>query len=110
MRLCSKLGFAVSLLVLLAAMLLIALLSASTREPPREHTVYAETFCVYSVDPDTDTVLLESSEGFLYAFTGAEDWGTGDCASVLMDDNGTPDDIFDDAILSARFCGWALSH
>lgn len=35
-----------------------------------------------------------------------EDWACGDRIAVIMSDNGTPDSIYDDKIMSVRYCGW----
>lgn len=70
--------------------------------------IYPLTARVYAVDHDADTVVVETCTGILFAFDGAEDWMVGDCASLLMDDNGTTS-VLDDCILSARYASWDLS-
>lgn len=67
------------------------------------HT-YPQTFRVFSVDHDADVVTLETSTGYLYQMTGAEDWQPGDYCGAIMDDRGTPE-IIDDAIIAARYTG-----
>lgn len=35
------------------------------------------------------------------------DWFTGDFVAVIMDDNGTPETVYDDCVLNARYVGYA---
>lgn len=67
---------------------------------------YPQTFVVDSVDYTADSVTLRTSAGFLFQFSGVEDWAPGDMAAAIMDDNGTPE-IFDDIILRTRYTGAA---
>lgn len=34
------------------------------------------------------------------------DWFTGDFVAVIMDDNGTPETVYDDRVLDARYVGY----
>lgn len=68
---------------------------------------YPLTTRVYAVDPDADIVTVETFTRMLYAFKGVDDWMEGDCCSVIMDDNGTPN-VIDDKIISVRYCAWEL--
>jgi hypothetical protein len=70
---------------------------------------YALTTRVEDVNEATDLVLVEDSNGSLWAFKGVEDWQIGDCASLLMWDNGT-ENIKDDEIISARYNSWDLER
>ena len=69
--------------------------------------VYPMTAEVVEVNYDEDTVTVETFTGFLFSFEGCEDWAEGDCASLIMDDNGT-EKIFDDMIVMAQYGGWTL--
>ena len=69
--------------------------------------IYPETAKVVAVDYDADTVTVETFNGFQYTFEGAEDWMIGDCASMIMDDNGT-EKVMDDSIVMAYYGGWEL--
>ena len=69
--------------------------------------VYPLTAKVVEVNYDDDTVTVETFTGFLFSFEGCEDWAEGDCASLIMDDNGT-EKIFDDEIITAQYGGWML--
>lgn len=68
--------------------------------------IYPECMEVVDIDRAADLVTLETSAGHLYQMTGAEDWQRGDLAALLMWSNGTPDDVTDDAILTARASGF----
>ena len=35
-----------------------------------------------------------------------EDWVCGDRIAVIMSDKGTPESIYDDEVISTRYCGW----
>ena len=69
--------------------------------------IYPETAKVVLVDYDTDTVYVETFTGYLFAFEGCEDWQEGDCASLIVEDNGT-EKIFDDQIVMAQYGAWQL--
>lgn len=64
---------------------------------------------VVEVNVQSDSVLVETTDGFLWEFSGAEDWMDGDGATVLFDVNGTNDYIFDDAILRVTYNGMSRS-
>ena len=80
---------------------LIALCGVATSE------IYPETAKVVEVNYDTDTVTVETFTGFLFSFYGCEDWTVGDCASLIMEDNGT-ELVYDDEIIMAQYGGWEL--
>ena len=82
-------------------LVLIALCGIATAE------IYPETAKVVEVDYDTDTVTVETFTGFLFTFYGCEDWMVGDCASLIMEDNGT-ELVYDDEIIMAQYGGWEL--
>ena len=69
--------------------------------------VYPMTAKVVEVNYDEDVVTVETFTGFLFSFEGCEDWAEGDCASLIMDDNGT-EKILDDVIVMAQYSGWML--
>lgn len=70
---------------------------------------YALTTQVVEIDRDAGIVTVEDANGNLWEFEGVEDWEVGDCASMIMSDNGT-DTIFDDEILDIRYSNWTLTH
>jgi hypothetical protein len=69
---------------------------------------YAMTCEVVELDRENDLVILVDANGFEWAWEGIEDWQIGDCASMLMDNNGTAE-IFDDVILSMNYNAWELN-
>ena len=75
----------------------------------RNTEYYALTTCVVELDKKNDVVTVEDSAGNRWQFCGVEDWEIGDCASLLMWDNGT-ESIFDDEIHEARYNTWTLTH
>ncbi len=70
---------------------------------------YALTTYVVEVDRDNDIVTCEDYNGNLWEFYGCEDWEVGDCASLLMNDQGTPS-IYDDAIEDTHYSAWILTR
>lgn len=62
---------------------------------------------VVSVDEKTDTVLTVDANGEMWKFEGVEDYSTGDYVAMIMNDFSTPDYIYDDIIVSTRYCGYA---
>ena len=74
-----------------------------------ENSFYALTVKVIDVDYENDVVTCEDFNGNLWSFYGCEDWCEDDCAGLLMDSKGT-DLIYDDEIISAKYCGWILER
>lgn len=70
---------------------------------------YALTTCVVELDREKDVVIVKDSVGNRWEFYGVEDWQEGDCASLLICDNGT-ESIFDDEIHGVRYNAWTLTH
>ena len=70
-----------------------------------EHGVYPLTVQVTELDHDADVVICVDGTGNDWEFYGVEDWQVGDFASLLMDDNGTPETIYDDIITMALYAG-----
>lgn len=68
---------------------------------------YPSTMLVVCTDRVTDEVTLQDSTGHLWVFNGVEDWMPGDCASVIMNNNGTAE-IVDDAIVKVRYSCWNM--
>lgn len=84
-------------------------IAAIKRAEPISNSYYALTTCVVEVDRDNDIVTCEDCNGNLWEFYGVEDWEIGDCASLLMYDQGTAS-ICDDAIEGARYSAWTLTR
>lgn len=75
---------------------------ASTMVAP---TYYPTTTVVTEVN--AETVKVRTFSGIEYTMPNeGEDWIEGDLASLIMEENGTSDDITDDNIITARYSGW----
>lgn len=85
--------------------LTLALMMVGSCAMAQELNFYADTFVVYEVDYDTDTVWLMDFNGRMISFEGCEDWFAGDLCSVLMDTCGTAL-VADDVIVSCQYSGW----
>ncbi len=93
----------VAIIIALAA--IITLVPMTAKADTVEHHLYAKTAVVIELDYDSDTVVLSDGAENLWAFYGIEDWQIDDFASMLMDDNGTPDTIYDDIIVEVTYAG-----
>lgn len=72
-------------------------------------STYPATAIVMEVDTEKDEVTSTVPTSYpSYTKPGAEDWMTGDIASMLMSDMGTPE-IKDDRILKAYYSGLTIS-
>ena len=83
------------------ALVLIALFGTATAE------IYPETARIVEINREEDLVIVETFNGFLFAFEGCEDYCEGDAVSMIMDDNGT-EKVFDDEIIMVQYAGWEL--
>ena len=96
-------GVAVILFVLIAVAVSENVFPAEYEEA-YEH-IYPRTGIVTEVNYEADTVTFTDCAGLSWVLDSSEDWGEGDLASCVMYDNGTPNTIFDDVILMARYAG-----
>lgn len=69
---------------------------------------YALTVYVAEIDRAEDVVTYETHSGHRFEWQGVEDQETGEVYSLIMNDNGTPETIEDDSIISARYSGWSI--
>jgi len=70
--------------------------------------LYPETMVI--TDINQDTVTAKTATGFIYSFSGTEDYTTGDIISCIMNDNGTEDNITDDIIISVQYSGFYMEE
>lgn len=70
-----------------------------------KHEIYPLTVQVIELDREGDIVTCVDGADNFWEFYGVEDWQTGDFASLLMDDNGTPENIYDDVITMTLYAG-----
>lgn len=68
-------------------------------------TYYPTTTVVTEVTAETVKVKTFSAIEYEMPNEG-EDWIEGDLASLIMKENGTPNNITDDTVVIARYSGW----
>lgn len=64
--------------------------------------IYAKNAVVVEVDYGSDIVTAEDSLGFQWGFYGCDGYAVNDTVELLMCDNDTPGNVFDDLVLDAR--------
>lgn len=72
---------------------------------PVSENYYALATIVSYVDEYADEVVCMDSNGNEWVFQGVSDWYSGDICSMMMYNNGTPNNIYDDEIVSCRYGG-----
>lgn len=87
----------------------LAMLSAGAIGGRATHQ-YALPVYVAEIDRAEDVVTYETHSGHRFEWQGVEDQETGEIYSLMMDDNGTPETIEDDRIISARYSGWDIEN
>ena len=99
-------GRIIAVLLMMFVLTLPALIYAKYQAKAKvEHSVYPLTVQVVELDRENDIVTCADGAGNGWEFYGVEDWQVGDFASLLMDDNGTTETIYDDIVLMARYAG-----
>lgn len=93
----------------LAAALAILQAGAVSGIPGKTTHQYALTVCVAEINWTEDFVVYETHNGHRFEWGGVEDQETGEIYALMMDDNGTPETIEDDVIISARYSGWSIN-
>lgn len=84
---------------------------------PNNHGIYPMTMKVVdtvvdtkgtdSIEDDGGEIILEDSIGHEWIYEEyPEDYYPGDYVSLIMDDNGTPNYIYDDVIINMRCSGY----
>ena len=68
--------------------------------------LYAKSTVVVELDYENDIVIVEDFNGNLWEFVGCEDWLIGDVCAMVMHNNGTPQNIYDDVIIATTYNGW----
>ena len=85
---------------------------------PENHGIYPTTMIITdTIIYDMGTESLEDDEGEIIMIDAngnewvmyeyPEDYMVGDFVAVIMDDNGTPNSIYDDIILDMRYSGYS---
>lgn len=93
------------MLILCGIPALIYFLVKSAEIDKMEKNMYPETMIVKEVK--NDLVTIETANGALFQFEGAEDWEVGDICSCIMDSKGTAI-IYDDEIVKTKYSGWLI--
>lgn len=98
-----------NLFIGLAAVVTLAAFTVSASETnatkPGTITMYPKTTICLAVNHQADTVTVADCNGTEWQFSGCQDFEEGDLIALIMNDNGTPDTIWDDTIITARYSG-----
>ena len=62
-------------------------------------SLYPRSTVVTFVDTITDIVMCEDTVGEVWEFYGCNDWAEGDICTLLMENTGKADSIYDDTII-----------
>lgn len=68
--------------------------------------IYSDIGYVDEVNYIQDVVYYTDFSGEEWSFYGTNDWNCNDQVSVIMFNNFTPNYIYDDVIVNARYTGW----
>lgn len=79
--------------------------SETNTTKPGTITMYPKTTICLAVNRQTDTVTVADCNGTEWQFSGCRDFEEGDLIALIMSDNGTPETILDDKVLTARYSG-----
>ena len=89
---------------------IIAILIALTITTPASATVYPHMGEVTAVITKANgyEITFEDGAGRSWSWIDdSGDWFNGDFVAVIMDDNGTPRNCYDDLVVDARYVGYA---
>lgn len=88
---------------LLLALTTTLLFSKSAKSPVYDpDNLYAKVAIVTDLNKDDDVVTVTDSSGYMWEFSGCEDWMLNDYCSMVMYDNNTAL-IFDDVIIDVKY-------
>lgn len=68
-------------------------------------TMYPKTTICLAVNHQSDVVTVADCNGTEWTFGGCQDFEEGDLIALIMNDNATPDNIWDDTVSTARYSG-----
>lgn len=98
-----------NLFIGLAAVATLAVFSVSANETttlkPGTITMYPKTTICLAVNRQMDVVTVADCNGTEWTFADCQDFEEGDLIALIMNDSGTPDTIWDDTIITARYSG-----
>lgn len=92
-----------------AIILVLCMHSNNVNMAPMNSIVYPSSAVVVSLDYDNDVVTVQDANGFLWSFHGCEDYYENDMVSLIFSNNGTPDSVLDDIIISAKYSGYWMT-
>lgn len=72
-------------------------------------SLYPRTAFISELDYEKDIVTVTDCVGYDWQFYGCEDWEIGDMVSMIMSDNGTPNNIKDDIIVDCQYGGYNMN-
>lgn len=67
---------------------------------------YEKSAIVIAVDYTADIVSVIDGDGEIWCFYGCDDWQAWDRCQLIMSDNGTPGNMYDDMIVSVTYTGY----
>ena len=96
-----------NLAIIVAIMLVFAVVGIAYHAGMQEggRGLYPDTCIIVEMDYAEDLVTVSDVCGILWRFYGCEDYTEGDLVRVLMYDNGTPRNIYDDQIVIVWYAG-----
>lgn len=94
-----------NLFIGLAGLCASAAILVSASETKSGVNTYPKTTVCLAVNHQADTVTVTDCNGTEWTFTGCQDFEEGDLIALIMNDNGTPDNIWDDTVVTARYSG-----
>lgn len=68
---------------------------------------YPTMIKITKLNPQYDTMVGVDANGEMWQLEGIEDYDVDDYVALIMNDYGTPDYLYDDVIVSYRYCGHA---
>ena len=74
-------------------------------EEDTKASLYPRTTVITFVDTITDTVMCEDAVGEVWEFYGCDDWAECDICTLLMENTGNVDSIYDDTIIRTVYNG-----
>ena len=97
-----------NLIAVIALVTTVSTSPAYAADIPDVSSLYSQTAVVVNLNYSIDLVTAQTAGGILYDFYGCEDYAVNDFVSLIMWDNGTPNAIYDDAVIDARYAGYSL--
>ena len=98
-----------NLIIGLAAVATLAAFTVSANETnatkPGTITMYPKTTICLAVNHQANAVTVADCNGTEWTFGGCQDFEKGDLIALIMNNNGTPDTIWDDTVVTARYSG-----